>query len=50
MVAACYSEISVIFNGLHGVISQKIEVFVTTAVRTSTPTNINYLLPLNDFF
>jgi hypothetical protein len=26
------------FNGLHGVISQKIVVFITTGVRTSTPT------------
>jgi hypothetical protein len=26
------------FNGLHGVISQKIEIFITTAVRTSDPT------------
>jgi hypothetical protein len=25
------------FNGLHGVISQKIELFITTAVRTSKP-------------
>jgi hypothetical protein len=25
------------FNGLHGVISQKIEFFITTAVRTSNP-------------
>jgi hypothetical protein len=26
------------FNGLHGVISQKIVLFITTAVRTSNPT------------
>jgi hypothetical protein len=26
------------FDGLHGVISQKIELFITTAVRTSNPT------------
>jgi hypothetical protein len=26
------------FNGLHGVISQKIELFITTAVRTSNLT------------
>jgi hypothetical protein len=25
------------FNGLHGVISQKIVLFITTAVRTSNP-------------
>jgi hypothetical protein len=28
------------FNGLHGVISQKIVLFITTAVRTSNPTNV----------
>jgi GNAT superfamily N-acetyltransferase len=27
------------FNGLYGVISQKIELFITTVVRTSNPTN-----------
>jgi hypothetical protein len=27
-----------IFNGLRGFISQKIELFITTAVRTSNPT------------
>jgi hypothetical protein len=27
------------FNGLHGLVSQKIEPFITTAVRTSNPTN-----------
>jgi hypothetical protein len=32
------------FNGLHGVISQKIELFITTAVRTSSPTQfLDYL-------
>jgi hypothetical protein len=25
------------FNGLHGIISQKIELFISTAVRTSNP-------------
>jgi hypothetical protein len=25
------------FNGLHGIISQKMELFITTAVRTSNP-------------
>jgi hypothetical protein len=30
-----------IFNGLHGVISQKIVLFITTAVRTSNPTKSN---------
>jgi hypothetical protein len=28
------------FNGLHGVISRKIELFLTTAVRTSNPTRV----------
>jgi hypothetical protein len=28
-----------LFNGLHGVISQKTELFITTGVRTSSPTN-----------
>jgi hypothetical protein len=26
------------FNGLHGIVSQKRELFITTAVRTSDPT------------
>jgi hypothetical protein len=34
------------FNGLHGVISQKIELFITTAVRTSNPTTITHILTL----
>jgi hypothetical protein len=29
------------FNGLHGVISQKTELFITTAVRTSNPARKN---------
>jgi hypothetical protein len=29
------------FNGLHGVISQKIKLFITTAVRTSNPMKYN---------
>jgi hypothetical protein len=33
------------FNGLHGIISQKIELFITTAVRTSSPTII-----ISDFY
>jgi hypothetical protein len=32
------------FNGLHGVISQKIERFITTAVRASNPISLNALL------
>jgi hypothetical protein len=35
------------FNGLHGVISQKIVLFITTAVRTSNPTR-NKKLVLNE--
>jgi hypothetical protein len=31
------------FNGVHGVISQKTEVFMTTAVRTSSPACKNFL-------
>jgi hypothetical protein len=33
------------FSGLHGVISQKIELFITIAVRTSNPTNYG-MIPL----
>jgi hypothetical protein len=29
-------------NGLHGLISQKIVLFITTAVRTSNPTQLNF--------
>jgi hypothetical protein len=39
MEVTCSSETSVsTFSGLHGIISQKIELFITTAVRTSNPT------------
>jgi hypothetical protein len=38
MEAKCSSETSFHFNGLHGVTSQKIELFTTTVVRTSNPT------------
>jgi hypothetical protein len=38
MEALYSSEISVDFNGLHSVVSQKIVLFITTAVRTSNPT------------
>jgi hypothetical protein len=51
--ATCSFEKSVAFNELCGVISQKIELFITTAVRTSNPTfniccfrmNVQLLLP-----
>jgi hypothetical protein len=29
------------FNGLHGVISQKAEFFITKATKTSNPTKLN---------
>jgi hypothetical protein len=32
-----------IFNGIHGAISQKIVLFITTAVTTSDPTNITLI-------
>jgi hypothetical protein len=35
------------FNGLHGVISQKMALFITTAVETSNPTFSNDLLGLH---
>jgi hypothetical protein len=35
MEAICSSECRLTFNGLHGVISQQIVLFITTAVRTS---------------
>jgi hypothetical protein len=38
MEASCSSETSLTFNGLHGIISQEIELSITTAVRTSHPT------------
>jgi hypothetical protein len=31
-------------NGLHGIISQKTELFITTAVRTSSPTKCHNFL------
>jgi hypothetical protein len=38
MEAICSSETLVDFNGLLSVISQKVLLFITTAVRTSNPT------------
>jgi hypothetical protein len=38
MEAICSSEMSV-DKGLHGIVSQKMALFITTAVRTSNPTN-----------
>jgi hypothetical protein len=40
MEAICFSETSWTLNGLHGVISQKMVLFITTAVKTSNPTHI----------
>jgi hypothetical protein len=37
MEATCSSETSADLNGIHGVISQKAELFLTTDVRTSNP-------------
>jgi hypothetical protein len=31
-----------IFNGLHGVVSQKVELFITSGVITSNPTHVGY--------
>jgi hypothetical protein len=33
----CSTKTLVTFNGLHSIMSQKIELFITTAVRTSNP-------------
>jgi hypothetical protein len=33
-------ELRLTFNGLHGVIFQKIELFISIAVRTSNPTKL----------
>jgi hypothetical protein len=38
MEALCSSERPLLLNGLHGVISQKTILFITTAVKTSNPT------------
>jgi hypothetical protein len=40
ILVACSSEMPLIFNGLHGVISQRRELLITTAVRASNPTKI----------
>jgi hypothetical protein len=37
METTCLSE-TLTFNGIHGVISQKTELFITTGVSTSNPT------------
>jgi hypothetical protein len=37
MEAIDSSETSAYFNGLHGVVSQELELFIITAVRTSNP-------------
>jgi hypothetical protein len=40
MQTTCFSEKLLTFNGLNGVISQKIQLFITTDVRTSNSTRI----------
>jgi hypothetical protein len=35
------------FNGLHGVISQKVKLFITTAVRSSDPTIMIMYIVIN---
>jgi hypothetical protein len=47
MEAICSSEASLTFNGLCGVISQKIVLFITTAVRTSNITKLALSVPLS---
>jgi hypothetical protein len=37
LFAEFLSETTLTFNGLHGIISQEIELLLTTAVRTSKP-------------
>jgi hypothetical protein len=39
-----------IFNGLHGVITQKIEFFITTAVRISNPTFVKVRMSVTYIF
>lgn len=46
MTLTCSLETSVNSNGLHSIISQKIDLFVTTAVRTSSPALCNTSLPI----
>jgi hypothetical protein len=37
METMCSPQTSVDFNGLHGILSQKIDLSITTTVRTSNP-------------
>jgi hypothetical protein len=43
MEGICSCETSLTFNGLYGVISQKMVLFITAAVRTSNPTYLSFL-------
>jgi hypothetical protein len=43
MEAICSSERLLTLNGLHGVISQKMILFITTAVKTSDPAYLKFL-------
>jgi hypothetical protein len=49
MEATCCFETSDNFYGLHGVLSQKIELFITTAVRTSNPTSLDMLSNFGEY-
>jgi hypothetical protein len=44
MEVTCFSETSVEFNGVHCVMSQKIALFITTAVGRSNPTEVIFPL------
>jgi hypothetical protein len=44
MEETCFPETAVTFNGLHGVIFQKTKLATTTAVRTSNPTYIFFIV------
>jgi hypothetical protein len=47
MEAICSPKRRLTLNGLHGVIPQKILLFITSAVRTSNPTNCTVSTILN---
>jgi hypothetical protein len=48
MEETCSSKISVDFSGLYGIVPQKIELLITTAVRTSDPTTHLRFLSINN--
>jgi hypothetical protein len=47
MDATCFSKSPLTFNGLHGIKSQKIELFITAAVRTMKSFNAYLLKNMN---